>query len=62
MGQAAANKKKTPLEKYHEGTLTVEQFLDQLLNGREGDRNRRRIEEKHKKLFATTQNKSDNQE
>ncbi|WP_161827279.1 hypothetical protein [Brevibacillus choshinensis] len=51
MGHLVA-KKKTPLERYHEGTLSVEQFLDKLLNGREGDRNRRRIEEKHQKLFT----------
>jgi hypothetical protein len=53
MGQLTINKKKTPLERYHEGSLTVDQFLDKLLNSREGDRNRRRLEEKHQKLFAT---------
>ncbi len=52
MGSATI-KKKTPLDRYHEGSLTVDQFLDKLLNGKEGDRNRRRIEEKHQKMFKT---------
>lgn len=51
MGHSAA-KKKTHLERYREGSLSVDQFLDKLLNGKEGDRNRRRIEEKHQKLIT----------
>ncbi|WP_400162819.1 hypothetical protein ACAF76_005090 [Brevibacillus sp. TJ4] len=50
--EAEATKKKSAYERYHEGSLTVEQFLDRLLNGKEGDRTRRRIEERHQKLFA----------
>lgn len=53
MGQLIAKKKKTPLDRYHEGSLTAEQFLDKLFNSREADRNRRNLEEKHKKSFLS---------
>lgn len=52
MASVTINKKKTPLDRYHEGSLTVDQFLEKLLNGKEGDRNRQRIEEKHQKMFS----------
>nr|WP_158325659.1 hypothetical protein [Brevibacillus laterosporus] len=48
----AAKKRKTLHDMYHDGSKTVEEFLDKLLNSKDGDRKRRRIEESHNRLFS----------
>lgn len=41
-------------DRYYEGEISVDEFLDRVLNGKDGDRNRRKLEQKYRLLMSKT--------
>lgn len=41
-------------DRYHNGEITVDEFLQKLLNGKDGDRNRRKAERRFNSLVAAS--------
>lgn len=44
------NNQESLRRRYYAGEITVDQYVDQILNSKEGDRTRRNIEKKYSKL------------
>ncbi|MGG1673500.1 hypothetical protein ACIFOE_23240 [Paenibacillus sp. NRS-1783] len=44
------NNKENLRSRYYAGEITVDQYVDQILNSKEGDRTRRNIERKYSKI------------
>jgi hypothetical protein len=59
MIKSAAGKHKGNLrDRYLDGSISVNEYVDRLLNSKEGDRNRRKIEQKHNSIFNKSRSTS----
>lgn len=50
MTKIRANRKDNLRDGYFAGTISLDQYVNQIINGKDGDRKRRNIEKKYDKL------------